>query len=49
MEALEKAAAAPTLKPEIVRSPVIIDSIALLRRHGEYLVHDSGGVGRAGG
>jgi L-alanine-DL-glutamate epimerase-like enolase superfamily enzyme len=39
MEALEKVAAAPTLKPEIVGSPVIIDSISLLRRRGEYLVH----------
>jgi L-alanine-DL-glutamate epimerase-like enolase superfamily enzyme len=39
MEALEKAAGLPTLKPEIIRTPVLIDSIRLLRRRGEYLVH----------
>ncbi len=39
MEALEKVAAAPILKPESIRSPVVIDSISLLRRGGEYLVH----------
>ena len=39
MEALEKAAGLPTLKPDLIRTPVLIDSIRLLRRHGEYLVH----------
>jgi L-alanine-DL-glutamate epimerase-like enolase superfamily enzyme len=38
MEALAKAAAAPILKPEMFPTPVIIDSIELLRRGGEYLV-----------
>jgi L-alanine-DL-glutamate epimerase-like enolase superfamily enzyme len=39
MDGLEKAAAAPVLEPEIVRKPVLIDSIALLRRGREHFVH----------
>lgn len=39
MEALEKVAAEPVLKTELFRSPVIIESIQLLRRGREYLVH----------
>ncbi len=39
MEALEKAAAERVLDPGLFRSPVIIDSIELLRRGKEYLVH----------
>jgi len=38
MDALAKAAAAPILKPEMLPTPVIIDSIELLRRGGAYLV-----------
>ncbi len=38
MDALQKAAALPVARPEIVDRPVIIDSIDLLRRRSEYLV-----------
>lgn len=38
MESLEKAAAAPVLKPESFASPVIIDSIELVRRGRDYFV-----------
>ena len=39
MEALEKIAAAAVLRPDVTPTPVIIDSVQLLRRGGEYLVH----------
>ena len=39
LEKLEKAAALPVLKRELFKTPVIIESIELLRRGREYLVH----------
>ena len=36
---LDKAAAAPVLKPDRLKSPVIIESIRLLRKGDEYFVH----------
>jgi len=39
MEALKNAAEAPVLKRELFGSPVVIDSIELLRRGRDYLVH----------
>jgi L-alanine-DL-glutamate epimerase-like enolase superfamily enzyme len=36
---LDRAAAAPVLKRDGLRSPVIIESIRLLRKDGEYFVH----------
>lgn len=36
---LDQAAAAPVLKLDGVRSPVVIDSIRLLKKDGDYLVH----------
>ncbi len=38
-EELDRAAAAPVLKIENLNSPVIIESIKLLRKRGEYFVH----------
>jgi len=39
LEALEKAAAAPVLKRDAIGSPVMIESIQLLRKGREYFVH----------
>jgi L-alanine-DL-glutamate epimerase-like enolase superfamily enzyme len=39
LEDIKKVAAAPVLSPETFDSPVIIDSIRLLRGEGEYIVH----------
>jgi L-alanine-DL-glutamate epimerase-like enolase superfamily enzyme len=39
MEELAKIAARPVLEPDVIGSPVIIDSIELLRRGKDYLVH----------
>jgi L-alanine-DL-glutamate epimerase-like enolase superfamily enzyme len=39
MEALEKIAAAAVLGPDVTPTPVIIDSVELLRRGGEYFIH----------
>jgi L-alanine-DL-glutamate epimerase-like enolase superfamily enzyme len=36
---LDQAAAAPVLRLDGVRSPVVIDSIRLLKKDGDYLVH----------
>lgn len=36
---LDRAAAAPVLKLDALKSPVIINSIRLLKKDGEYLVH----------
>src|SRR3989442_1012112 len=36
---LDRAAAAPVLKLEGIRSPVIIDSVRLLKKDSEYIVH----------
>ena len=38
LEELEKAAATPVLKPDVVSSPVIIESLELLRQGREYFV-----------
>jgi L-alanine-DL-glutamate epimerase-like enolase superfamily enzyme len=38
-EALDRAAARPVLKRELFSSPVIIDSLRLLKRADDYLVH----------
>ncbi len=39
LDALDRAAAAPVLKLDSLRSPVIIDSIRLLKKDREYFVH----------
>ena len=39
IEALEAAASRPVLKRELFNSPLVIDSIRLLRKRGEYFVH----------
>ena len=39
VEELDRAAAAPVLKVDGLKSPVIIDSIRLLKKEGEYFVH----------
>jgi L-alanine-DL-glutamate epimerase-like enolase superfamily enzyme len=39
MDALEKEAARPVLRTEMIGSPVIIQSIELLRRRREYVLH----------
>jgi L-alanine-DL-glutamate epimerase-like enolase superfamily enzyme len=38
-EDLDRAAAAPVLRTDGLKSPVIIDSLRLLKGHGEYFVH----------
>lgn len=39
LEALDRAAAAPVLKREALTSPVVIDSIRLLKKDKDFLVH----------
>ena len=39
LEELNKAAATPILQTQGIDSPVVIDSIALLKKNGEYFVH----------